>query len=301
MMNNWVSYKNGNYVVSINTSNGSKIRHNNLDFFEPEFPESFDIKITNKCLHGCKCCHENSTPNGKHGNLNAKFIDTLKPYTELAIGGGNPLEHPDLEKFLYRCKELKLIPSMTVHQDDFINNIDLLRRYRDETLIYGLGVSVGYVTAELVKLLKEFPNAVCHVIAGLTSETTINKLARNNLKILILGYKKFRRGESLYQEDKEIIDLNIEYMYNTLPHIIEEGWFNTVSFDNLAIKQLDPTRLMSKEDYAEFYMGDDGEFTMYIDMVNEEFATGSTSVARFPLIDNIVDMFAKIREVRSSD
>ena len=300
-MNKWVTYKNGNYDVFFNTENGTKIRKNDLDFFAPAFPESMDIKITNCCKHGCKMCHENSTPDGLHGDLDVEFINTLHPYTELAIGGGNPLEHPRLEEFLYRCKELNLIPSMTVHQSDFIENIDLLRRYRDEKLIYGVGVSITVVTEELISLLKEFPNAVCHIIAGITSENVINKLAHNNLKTLILGYKVFRRGEELYAKDHVSIDNGINYMYTVLPQMVNEGWFNTISFDNLAIEQLQPKRLMSDDSYDEFFMGTDGQFTMYVDLVNKQFAVGSTATDRFDLLPDIVDMFSKVREVSSND
>ena len=243
-------------------------------------------------------CHENSTKDGKHGDiLNAKFINTLLPYTELAIGGGNPLEHPNLEKFLRKCKELKLVPSMTVHQDDFMNKIEFLRMLRDEKLIYGLGVSISYVTDELIEALHEFPNAVCHIIAGIATESVINKLAHNDLKILILGYKIFRRGEDLYTKNASNIDFLIQYMYDVLPEMVSGGWFNTVSFDNLAIEQLNPKRLMTDDEYAQFYMGNDGSHTFYVDLVNEEFGVSSTAKERYPLMDNVVDMFNKVREV----
>lgn len=294
----WVKYHNGNYDVYIDLETGSKIRKNNLDNLTPEFPESFDYKITNRCKHGCKMCHEASTPNGIHGDImNDKFVETLHPYTELAIGGGNPLEHPDLEAFLYKCKELKLIPSMTVHQSDFMENLEFLRMLRDEKLIYGLGVSINYVTDELIEALHEFPNAVCHIIAGITTESIINKLANNDLKVLILGYKIFRRGEELYEKDSTNIDFLIQYMYDILPEMINNKWFNTVSFDNLAIEQLKPSRLLSKEQYDEFYMGDDGNFTLFIDSVNKNFGVSSTAKERFPMKDNIIDMFDKVREV----
>lgn len=294
----WVKYHNGNYDVYIDLETGSKIRKNNLDNLTPEFPESFDYKITNRCKHGCKMCHEASTPNGIHGDImNDKFVETLHPYTELAIGGGNPLEHPDLEAFLYKCKELKLIPSMTVHQSDFMENLEFLKMLRDEKLIYGLGVSINYVTDELIEALHEFPNAVCHIIAGITTESIINKLANNDLKVLILGYKIFRRGEELYEKDSTNIDFLIQYMYDILPEMINNKWFNTVSFDNLAIEQLKPSRLLSKEQYDEFYMGDDGNFTLFIDSVNKNFGVSSTAKERFPMTDNIIDMFDKVREV----
>lgn len=298
----WVKYHNGNYDVYIDLDTGTKIRKNELDNLTPSHPESMDIKITNRCKHGCVMCHENSTKDGLHGDiLNAKFIETLLPYTELAIGGGNPLEHPDLELFLRKCKLLKLIPSMTVHQDDFMNNLEFLRMLRDEELIWGIGVSVSYVTDELIEALHEFPNAVCHIIAGIATETVINKLANNNLKVLILGYKVFRRGEALYERDSTNIDFLIQYMYDVLPDMVNNGWFNTVSFDNLAIEQLKPSRLLTKEQYDEFYMGDDGSHTMYVDLVNNEFAVSSTATERFPVMDNIKDMFDKVREVSGHD
>ena len=298
----WVKYHNGNYDVFINLENGTKVRKNDLDNLTPEFPESFDYKITNKCHHNCPMCHENSNPSGVHGNImNDKFIETLHPYTELAIGGGNPLEHPDLEMFLRKCKSLKLIPSMTVHQDDFMNNLEFLRMLRDEELIWGIGVSVSYVTDELIEALHEFPNAVCHIIAGIATEAVINKLAHNNLKVLILGYKIFRRGEALYEKDSTNINFLIQYMYDILPDMVNNGWFNTVSFDNLAIEQLKPGRLLTKEQYDEFYMGDDGNFTLFVDSVNNEFAVSSTATERFPVMDNIKDMFDKVREVSGHD
>lgn len=298
----WVKYHNGNYDVYVDLDTGTKIRKNELDNLTPSHPESMDIKITNRCKHGCVMCHENSTKDGLHGDiLNAKFIETLLPYTELAIGGGNPLEHPDLELFLRKCKLLKLIPSMTVHQDDFMNNLEFLRMLRNEELIWGIGVSVSYVTDELIEALHEFPNAVCHIIAGIATETVINKLANNNLKVLILGYKVFRRGEALYERDSTNIDFLIQYMYDVLPDMVNNGWFNTVSFDNLAIEQLNPSRLLTKEQYDEFYMGDDGSHTMYVDLVNNEFAVSSTATERFPVMDNIKDMFDKVREVSGHD
>ena len=117
----FVKVKNGNYMMFIDLETGTKIRKNNLDCFIPEKPESMDIKITNKCDMGCAFCHENSTPDGLHGDiLNLKFIETLLPYTELALGGGNPLTHPDLIPFLEKCKALKLIPSMTINQVHFM-------------------------------------------------------------------------------------------------------------------------------------------------------------------------------------
>lgn len=295
-MNRFVKYQNGNYDVTIDLHDGTKIRENDLDFFRADFPESMDIKITNRCDMGCMMCHENSTKDGLHGDIMSEsFIDKLHPYTELAIGGGNPLDHPDLVPFLEKCKELRLIPSMTVNQFHFMKNKNFIKHLVEHRLIYGLGISLTHVTEEFIESVKEFRNAVIHVINGIVHPVQLEALANNGLKILILGYKEFRRGEVMYQHQSVAIEQLKQMLHDRLPQIIKEGWFDVVSFDNLAIKQLDAQRLMSNEDWEQFYMGDDGSATMYVDMVNREFAKSSTSTERYPLEDDIVTMFEKIR------
>lgn len=290
------NYKNGNYWVTI-LDDGTKIRANNLDHFSPEMPESMDIKICNKCDMGCPMCHENSVPNGEIGDImNLKFIDGLHEYTELAIGGGNPLEHPDLVPFLQKCKRLKLIPSMTVNQVHFMKNQSLIQSLVDNQLIYGLGISLVDANNDFVSAVKKIPNAVIHVINGIVTLEQLEKLkAAGNLKILILGYKEFRRGVSLYNSKKSEIEHIKSILHDVLPEIVNNGWFEAVSFDNLAVQQLDPKRLMSDSQWNEFYLGDDGFATMYIDAVNGEFARSSTSTERYPIKDNIKEMFDVVR------
>ena len=290
-------YQNGNYTVTI-FSDGTKVRENDIDFFAPEKPESMDIKITNCCDMGCQFCHEDSKPDGKHGDiLTVPFLDTLLPYTELAIGGGNPIEHPDLIPFLIQLKDKKLIPNMTVNQYHFLKYKEDFKKLCDNKLIYGLGISLTAVTDDLIDALKSFPNAVIHVINGIVHPTQLQRLANHGFKILILGYKEFRRGNVMYQHQHEVIEKCKAMLYDELPNIIRDEWFKVVSFDNLAIKQLDVKRLLSEDKWNEFYMGDDGGFTMYVDMVNKEFAKSSTSTERWPITDDIKTMFETVKTI----
>lgn len=291
------SYKNNDYTCTM-FSDGTKIRWNDKDSFNPIKPESIDLKITNMCNMECCMCHENSTPDGKHGDiLNLPFIETMFPYSEIAIGGGNPLTHPDLIKFLERLKERKIIASMTVNQVHFMHNIDLLKELTDKKLIYGLGISyIGGCNENCIEAIKQFPNAVVHVINGIVHMDGLEALAHNDLKMLILGYKEFRRGKTLYDECGSQINYLKAQFYDLLPKMVDDGWFKCISFDNLAIKQLEPKRLMSEEDYASFYMGDDGSFTMYVDAVNRQFAKSSVSTERYDLMNDIADMFKVIKD-----
>lgn len=296
-------YQNGNYSVTI-LSDGTKIRENNLDFFDAEFPESMDIKITNVCDMGCPMCHEDSRPDGKHGDiLNLPFLDSLHEFTELAIGGGNPLSHPDFIPFLHLLKERKLIANVTVNEVHFMKNIPLLLELAEQGLIYGLGVSYTggdrENTYRFADEVSKFPNAVIHIINGIVSMEQISWLSERNreLKILILGYKDFRRGADHHVKVGQIVDNKMKDMYEYLPKIIENAWFKAVSFDNLAISQLDVKRLMSEEDWEVFYMGDDGRdgelssASMYVDAVVGQFAKNSCSTERFSVTNNIVEMF----------
>lgn len=290
--------QNGNYSLKF-LSDGTKIRYTEDDEFIPDRPESMDILITKCCDMGCQYCHEAATPDGKHGEiLDVPFINSLKPYTELAIGGGNVLEHPDLIPFLQMCKEKKLIANMTVNQEHFMKSKELLAKLCAEKLVYGLGVSLVYPTDEFLEAIKEFPNAVIHVIAGVVSTTVLSKLYDKGLKLLILGYKQFRKGKTYYKSSVDTqarIDCGINWLKENIKDIIRK--FEVVSFDNLAIKQLNIQSIMDDKDWMEFYMGTDGQFTMYVDTVNKQFSVSSTSKKRYDYTDETIEeMFAIVRK-----
>lgn len=288
------AYKNGNYRTLI-LSDGTKIRKTNDDEFIPAFAENMDIKITNCCDRNCLMCHEGSIPDGKHGDImNEKFIDTLHPYQEVAIGGGDITTHPDLIPFLQKLKERKVIANITVNQIRFEQKQDLIKRLVNEKLIYGLGVSLVNPTEKFISLIKQYPNAVIHVINGILKPSDIEALGNNNLKMLILGYKQLRRGTDWYTEDHENIVVRQMWLKENICNIYDK--FKVVSFDNLAIEQLNMRRFFTDKEWEEFYMGDDGKFTYYIDMVERKFAKSSTAPMdkRYDLIDSTDEMFRRI-------
>ena len=236
-------YKNGNFHVAI-FDDGSKIRETNDDEFVPDFAENMDIKICNVCDVFCPFCHEGSTKNGKLGDiLNEKFIDTLHSYQEVAIGGGDVTSHPDLIPFLQKLKEKKVIANITVNQVHFERKQELIKKLVDEKLIYGLGVSLVNPTDHFLKLTKQYPNAVIHVINGILSESDVEKLQNNDLKMLILGYKHLRRGNEYFEADQTEVENKQRWLYENLESLVDK--FKVVSFDNLAIEQLQVKRLLS--------------------------------------------------------
>lgn len=299
------AYKNGNYNVKI-YEDGTKIRMTEDDYFKAEFPENIDIKISDKCDMGCEFCHEGSTTNGLNAHFDWKFLNTLKRGTELAIGGGNVFENTSLEYFMKRCKDNNVIANLTLHQDHFLSenyhtNVKVLQ---SKGLLNGVGVSYNpsqvdllinkFETDEDYKKLKK--NCVIHVINGIHSFDEIMKLANKDFKILFLGYKQLRRGITfLTKHDLEIQQKQKE-IYDNMEDIIKA--FKVVSFDNLAIEQINMKRMFTDEQWEEFYMGDDGQFTMYIDLVKGQYALNSTSLDRFDIKENIIDMFSHVNSLR---
>lgn len=294
----FVTYQNGNYRVLLNLTDGTKIRYNNEDNLKPTRPESIDVKITNQCSHSCPFCHENSLPHGKKASYEAidAFVKTLPPYIEIAVGGGNLMEDPGHTLyFLQELKKVHAIPSITVRQDDFINNIKLISFWKKQNLIYGIGVSLSDSSdPKLIPCLKSCPTAVLHVIAGIFTEEDYKNLKDNDLKILILGYKTIRRGKIYLEECLDDICWNQVFLSDYYDNFKKD--FNTIAFDNLALEQLDIREKTSLAEWEKYYCGDDGQYTFYVDLVEEQYAKNSTSAIRCN-ITNILGQKYSVQEM----
>jgi hypothetical protein len=290
------SYTNGNYKVVI-FDDGTKIRVNDLDYLESEFPESIDLCITKYCEQGCKFCYNCSSKEGKHADLSdLSFLDNAVPYQEVAIGGGDAMSHPQLIPFLKELKDRKLIANLTVHQNSFMKNVDLLRELCKEGLVHGLGVSLYEPTDNFIREVREFPNAVLHVVNGVVKVEDLTYLSGLGLKILILGYKDIGRGERYKQQYLIQHEFRKNKLYNSLEDIFRSQWFQVVSFDNLALEQLEPKRFLTDKQWKQMYMGDDGEYTFYIDLVDRTYAQNSLSDIHYDMENKTVkEMFTHIK------
>lgn len=280
------SYINGNYRVMI-FKDGTKVRISTNDIFIPERIESMDMKITNYCDMDCPMCHEKSSIKGKHADLfspiSLSILNNIPQFTEIAVGGGNPLSHPQLIEFLNFCKDKNLIPNITINLYHFINNYDFVKKIYDEKLINGIGVSIAdnfIIEDSTLEKIKSV-NGICHVIVGITPIATLEKMENKKMKILILGYKTFGRGEKFYASNKSFVN----HMFISWKKYIEEmlklECFDVVSFDNLALNQLDIKSYISDEEWEKMYMGDDGingkfnSASMYVDLVENQFSKNS--------------------------
>ncbi len=282
-------YKNGNYTVCL-YSDGTKEMATDEEEFISNFPDSIDLKITDYCDQNCPMCHENSLSNGKHANLDAPFLGKLHAGTELAIGGGNPLSHPQLVDFLQKLKVMGIVANITINEKHLLTNMDFVQSLVSQKLVYGVGISLNEYSKKTFEFAKTNSNIVLHVVCGVAD---LDKLLTNcdeKLKILLLGYKKFGRGENFFS--KEVL-LNISNFRRALPLLSKK--FGVVSFDNLALQQLNVEKIVSDSIWNSHYMGDDGKHTMYIDLVNKKFAKNSISEERYDLLPTVDEMLTFLK------
>ena len=287
------SYKNGNTEVII-LRDGTKIRRIPIDE-KPvlEFPEMIDLKISDRCNHNCPFCYTDSKPDGKYVDFSKipYYIRSIYSGTEVAIGGGSIFENPTTELLLEYLKYRNIVASITVNEKD-IRDLECVGKVIDwysRDLIKGLGISLdpnplqdkktSFNYSRLFSVYKIINNKkyrlksdiVFHAIVGVHNPDDLLDIS-SDFKLLILGFKKdCGRSKEFFESDKYI-----EYNYNKIM-----THFKVVSFDNLALEQLDIKSKVSEEIWNKYYMGDDGEYSIYIDAVKNYASISSSHISNF--------------------
>lgn len=303
-------YKNGNYIVH---KRGSLLTKRACRFGEnlvASFPDSIDLKISNKCSWGCPYCHESSSPSGKIMDI-GKTKEILSQLPELpieiAIGGGNVLDSPketiELIDWLNNRGNLTRIT---------VNSKDLQTRSEDKIKIFdkvgGIGISLDKLPSNPSDLIIDdfsgipsikrylfskiysnddwfkFPGAVIHIIAGIFPIDQLEDLFEYaDTPILILGYKQWGRAKDtkLPEDIEEFSYIVKQQIYKQRLQDYEDfSKHRAIGFDNLALEQLNIRSALTDSEWNSIYMGEEGSHSMYIDAVKGEFARTSRSPER---------------------
>lgn len=119
--------------------NGKTLRlalDSSKEITELEYPEFYDVKVTNKCYGGCSWCYQNSVEEPHYENILEKFnaffgqmSENQRPF-QIAYGGGEPTSHPQFLELLKKSHELGITPNYTtngMHMDQAL--IDYTKKY----------------------------------------------------------------------------------------------------------------------------------------------------------------------------
>lgn len=314
------AYSNGNYYVTRQGSTMTKRCFRVGEDFIPEFPDSIDLKISNRCSIGCPYCHEKSEGNGKI----AKFEEIVEHLSslptkgiEIAIGGGNVLEDKEsiqlLDKLIKWFSSRRNLVNITLSEKSITpKSIGILNdlKVNWSNTKMGLGISLGPDITE--ERLKDLSSSVLqqtwswdwlivfHVILGLIPLSILKLILSDNYlfpsynRILFLGYKQYGRAKNTDLPE------SLPTFETIIKRKIIEGrevsdgmlYRKVLGFDNLAIEQLNLSGSFLDSSFRDIYLGPDFSCSMYVDAVNGQFAKNSTSDDRVSWNDiDILDYF----------
>ena len=159
---------------------------------ELEFPEFYDVKITGWCSGNCTYCYQDSTRSQKHYDISqiqeffGKLNENEKPF-QVALGGGNPNEHPYFIECLMLFSGMGIVPNYPTN---------------------GLGL-----TKEVLEATKEYCGGVaitCHRHMEKTWKQAIVDCVEQgimvNLHIMISGEASIDYFKEIYEEFKGKVD-----------------------------------------------------------------------------------------------
>lgn len=251
----------------------------------PEFPELIDLNITDKCMNGCEFCFRGCTEQGKHADIGF-LLNVLNDCgtpsksghnrVEFSIGGGDILLYPELPKLLEHIHDLGHIANITISAKDIVRLFKqkkIMKAIKD--YVYGVGVSMTSV--EDVSELKKLYDKVCGKFSGQKSlclvahvipeylgvektKEIMDAIGKNKMfvPILMLGYKENGRGADCTW--KKFTDEELNSLFKDRYSVSIDTTFANRYFDWI-------DRNFS---YRHTITLNEGEYSMYIDAVNEK-------------------------------
>jgi hypothetical protein len=288
-------YQNGNAIVEMH-DDGTRVITTPDSSFNFDFPLNLDIRVSTKCAFGrnpetgkgfCDFCHESAKTDGVECDYKA-LINKLKGLPkgiELAIGC-NELT-TGLHEFILWCSLQKYIVNLTVNQGHLRKEHTGIKYLVNTGCIKGLGVSYrSSLPWDVRSGILEYPNTVFHVIAGIDTFDDVLALKDKGVKkILILGEKDFGFNKGKV----DLKSLNHMKWYWWVKKLFDE--FEAISFDNLALEQLNIKRFFTDEQWKLFYQG---EHSFYINAVDQTFSASSRSSMKLPWDKFTVQEFYKL-------
>lgn len=267
-------YINGNASITL-YKDGTRVVECDGDL-KLQWPLNIDIRISEQCAFGlnpktgaaiCDFCHESATTNGKHANLNEliNVLNDLPAGVELAVGLNQIT--PEVEQFLLDCHMHGWIVNTTVNQGHLPRDKHKLQRLLEMNLIHGLGISYRRGMKDIPPEFVRYENTVVHVIVGIDSILEAKELSKSGVrKILVLGEKDFGFNVGKVQLKSKAH----QHWYRSVHELFE--LFDVVSFDNLALEQLNIKRFVKNWDTMYQH-----EHSFYINAVQKYFSPSSRS------------------------
>lgn len=216
-------FKDKNYkAVYINGKTMRFLCDNTKPMLELDYPEFYDVKITDKCNGKCPYCYQNSLPEGLGNeydimNIIKKYFGSMsmneRPL-QIAIGGGETTLHPQFIDILKTVYELGITPNYTT------NGMDISDDIIEATKKYCGGVAV-----------------TCHRHLEKYWRESFNKFYKNEIKtnfhIVISDKESIDYFLNIYKEYKSKVEYFVLLPYITMGRAIDKNIEYKYLFDKL--------------------------------------------------------------------
>lgn len=216
-----------------------------------------------------------------------RFYSLFKqlPYgTEIIILGGNPLLHPGLTNFLDILRRSGKINIINLHQDYIDNDtIEILKKLQDCGNIYSINI---YCSSTIEPEYYDIERVTYCIDIGRSPISILDSLKEES--VLVLGCTN--TDKKLSNCPEHLIH-NIKSWYK---NIYKYLLTNSINFDDLALEQLNMKRLLPENVWNDYYIRNDNQFSIYMDLVEGKYSASNTSSIRFPIEQSMCNMFSKI-------
>lgn len=184
-------YLNGNYLVEREGLTVKKRALRAGEELESAFPDSIDLKLTNRCNIGCLYCHESSNSAGSEFDIDrtkAIFSNFPKVPIEIAIGGGDifTISRPKIVEFIKWLYSNNFLPRVTVNYKSLVtggklNRVSLEYLKEFEEVTEGrLSIGISISSFEEFKTLKELIKSVVRPKKKVTDGSSFELIQKKN-------------------------------------------------------------------------------------------------------------------------
>jgi hypothetical protein len=267
-----VFLKDLNHITIFDKLTGTRVRVVKTGDPKPEFsthPELVDLKITDYCGMGCDYCYQDSTKDGKHADANfvRQLAYSLTGRTfEVAIGGGEPTDHPNFASILGNFSAYNITPSFSTQSWTWFKDAEILNAVKKHAGAVALSTQKPEHVVPWFQQCKDHEiRGHIHYVLGLSPLENLAKLMQELHErddylrghLVLLAFKSVGRGKQV-----------APYDYTGWGDIVRENqkyrW--TVAVDSFLVADV-PTELA--ETNPVLYENTDGKFSMYIDAVDK--------------------------------
>lgn len=251
------------YQALFDQTSGIYIRNGN-PFWRSEGPELLDISITNYCERGCEFCYRRSDRYGLTMSLEMyEYVISEAEkcgVSQVALGGGNPNQHPQFIEILRLTRDHGIVPSYTTNGQGMTEDI-----YR-ATSEYAGAVAVSWYdrgkdARKVVDHCRDYGiPANIHIILDDNNvrsvRSIINDIPLEKVNALIfLNYKPVTESKRTVLSFNEYVDDALRYL------VCQHGC--RIGFDSCMISHL--TSMADLIDARSIDFCESGRFSAFVD------------------------------------